>query len=413
MRRFAGARVDNLTLQDGNQTDTQNSSGSITRSMARTQLGLPVPSNSSTFLATHLNATLINPSIVSIEVGDLSMQIFYQNIKLGTVTAPNVTIYSGINQLQLQGRLDPPSSPNSSAYSNLFSQYVGGFESQLSVRASPLSASAPSWLLKAMDAIEIQVTFPGDVNPLSIVRRIDLQQVTIDFASDLLVPHLSVKQLNVNFATPFDFHISVEAIQQTFCLYYKSLPIGEVNSTFLPASNTVEPLLIQSSFDKLPLTVSTAQSAGFSDFLVDLFQNGEMEYRIAGNASLKAFTSVGQVTLLTVQFDSIVKVHGLCFIFSLLNLSGLQALHVVSPSLAGNISNSLPPSNITNSSSPSIVPTPQFNTSIKPASNPVILNATIDHGSVNALQMRADIIIFSNSSGMSVCSCQSHFNSCC
>jgi hypothetical protein len=95
-------------------------------------------------------ASINNPSLISIAIGDLDLELQYDGTKLALLTASNVTLNRGTNDLPtLVGSLQKSDSPT--AYSDLFTTYVAKKSISAVCQGSPSTSSTqPSWLKVAL-----------------------------------------------------------------------------------------------------------------------------------------------------------------------------------------------------------------------------------------------------------------------
>jgi len=85
------------------------------------------------YISLNLTLTVVNPSIVTVVVGDLTFDMYYEGSLIGNMTATNVTFFPSTNTIFLQGFVDPLINTNatvaaiaSQAAVDLFLNYING-----------------------------------------------------------------------------------------------------------------------------------------------------------------------------------------------------------------------------------------------------------------------------------------------
>jgi len=80
-----------------------------------------------------LSTTLFNPSIGTVPIGDMALDLMVGETKLGSVFATGVTIVPGDNILQLTGYINPAAEDIDVA-SSFFSAYIQGIDTDVAVQ---------------------------------------------------------------------------------------------------------------------------------------------------------------------------------------------------------------------------------------------------------------------------------------
>jgi hypothetical protein len=77
--------------------------------------------------------TLDNPSVTTIELGDIEFDQYYKNASIGSFSSTNVTLVPGPNHLNLKGHIIAINTSNTEALSNMFTLFLGGTGTPLEV----------------------------------------------------------------------------------------------------------------------------------------------------------------------------------------------------------------------------------------------------------------------------------------
>lgn len=94
---------------------------------------------------------LSNNGSAEAEIGDLSLELLYKDVHLGSVQAKNVSIQPGVNELQLRGVIDPSES-SLHLLSEFFSSYIQGQKSMLTVRLTEAKVIGDKSDVKELEA---------------------------------------------------------------------------------------------------------------------------------------------------------------------------------------------------------------------------------------------------------------------
>jgi len=114
-----------------------------------------------------LNIELVNPSIATVTLGDLSLDLVYEDQVVGFLSTSNVTFFPSTNRLNLRGALDPDeNNPNATnAARSLFTTYVSGGLVSLTARARGDSLDHRI-LNQGFQGFSITAPLPRIANPL-------------------------------------------------------------------------------------------------------------------------------------------------------------------------------------------------------------------------------------------------------
>lgn len=264
-------------------------------------------------LEVNISATMENPSPVSMQVGDVSFDMYFDEGYVGRVTAPNLTIQAGTNDLKLVGVLvKPEGNATSEHFSKMFTQYLWGQDSVLTVKgANADSENRPAWLGNALESLNISVVLPGASN-LNLIQNVNMTGLFLNFnTGNQDKPELSVEKLDVDFELPFDFPISVNETKMQFFVINDGQEFGEIRTDFLAASNENNPKKIETSIPVSVINLIDGRQQVFSSMLRDLFVSKEKTYSIKGIATARAKTPVGDLEISGLTYDQVIVGKGM------------------------------------------------------------------------------------------------------
>lgn len=274
---------------------------------------------------TIIEAEFNNTSPISVQIGSVGFDMSYDDAFIGSAEAANVFVRSGPNVMQLTGELVPPTDVNATHYSQLFTNYLTGKESDVVCTGTGLivtrrgNTTNVSWLDQAVKSMRMVATLPP--SPKSLINDVSFEQLAMDFSANNTDPMVSAQQLLVDFELPFDIKVDVKEVRQSFEVYNSlgqavgQSPMG----TYAPASNTEDPQQIVAALSPSPLIVREDQYTVFSEFLRDIFKANSGQLSMTGTADVIAETALGPVELKGISFKQQTPV------------SGMQRLQYVKP----------------------------------------------------------------------------------
>ena len=121
-------------------------------------------------------STLFNPSEISIAaLGQLDFLAYYQNVAIGSLSAKNVSIHPGPNSMNWNGFLQ---TKDTNALSQIFSAFVGGVSSTITVVAQQISpTNGPCvWLSKSFQGLVLSLTLNPPAEKLQLVSGIKVRK---------------------------------------------------------------------------------------------------------------------------------------------------------------------------------------------------------------------------------------------
>ena len=268
-----------------------------------------------TEIAVNITTKLENVSPISIEMGDLTFDMFYYDMPIGRVQASNVTIESGENTLLLFGKLTAPTGKNASRHhiSDMFSKYVSGRTAIVNARGVATNETGmPVWLIETVKSIDMDVPLEAP-EELKLIKNVTLEGMEMNFVTqDLWRPILSASAVNVTFGMPFDFPVKVLMTAMDFVIMNaEQEPLAYGKSAFTEVSHKARDPMIYMNLPQSELTIPTEKQQLFRDFVRDLFLLERQSYYMEGTAEVVAETPLGEVLLTDVKFGQSMSALGM------------------------------------------------------------------------------------------------------
>ncbi|KAF9358036.1 hypothetical protein BGX26_002620 [Mortierella sp. AD094] len=184
---------------------------------APTITSLQVVSGTSTSLTMAIAVVIINPSSISLNAGDIILDLVYNGARLGTVTMPNLAIVPGANTVNATSTIDPAASPEGL---ELLSLYTSGAGASVNIVGTPSSTAVDSLTL-AFGALNIGSQMPGLQSKL-------LAGASLIALDTTLINGLAQTVVTVN--NPFVPPMTILSIDSK--ILYNGVSLGTVVSTF-------------------------------------------------------------------------------------------------------------------------------------------------------------------------------------
>ncbi|KAL0956087.1 hypothetical protein HGRIS_002255 [Hohenbuehelia grisea] len=195
-----------------------------------------------------INVTIFNPSNLHLNTGDLNLQLFRDDVLLGTALLPNLTLAMGNNSATAISSFKANDSPQGLATLN---EFVGQKDVDLSIAGYDGSTKVVS-LLEAFKTLDIDVTLPG------------LKTHLLETAQLIVLPTTgrenNISHVKVNMDNPFSTPLKISRISSTVSAL--NVPLGTIESTTAfetaPKSKTLSPNLeLNMNFDPSSLFTVT------------------------------------------------------------------------------------------------------------------------------------------------------------
>ncbi|KAF9915160.1 hypothetical protein BX616_006784 [Lobosporangium transversale] len=184
---------------------------------APTITSLQVISGTPTALTMAITVVIVNPSSISLNAGDITLDLVYKGARLGTVTMPNLAIVPGANAVEATSTIDPAASPEGM---ELLTLYTSGAGADVNIVGTPASTAVESLSL-AFGALSIGSSMPGLQSKLLAGASLQVLETT-------LADGLAQTVVTVN--NPFVPPMTILSIDSQ--ITYNGISLGTVVSTF-------------------------------------------------------------------------------------------------------------------------------------------------------------------------------------
>ncbi|KAI9228049.1 MAG: hypothetical protein DHS80DRAFT_23677 [Piptocephalis tieghemiana] len=263
-----------------------------------------------------ITSSLVNPSPIGMEVGDMAFDITYRDMKIGEAEATSVNLLPGVNEIQMQGRMIPQSSSEGlDVVSDMFTRYMAGETSPMScigTRTRPNSLSPPlSWLQKGFAGMKLDVPFPGAKN-LKLIQKVEIGSMDMTFTPNTAYsPSASSSAVYASFKMPFAFPLEMRQVEQDISILDGGSELIHMTTPWSPASGSSAEGIMTTGFDNAAMEVLKGQEALFDRFVYDLNMDASKSFTMRGQANAVASTAVGDVTIRGIKFEDTVSLLGL------------------------------------------------------------------------------------------------------
>lgn len=247
-----------------------------------------------------LNATIENPSLVQMAIGDIQFASIFQNQTIGTLVASNVALVNGTNFLTMSGYLEAPTSEALAAIETFFNNYISGVDSLVSVRGLGGSATTPEWFNATLQTMHMTTTILGAQN-LSLITGMTLEGLSMELPGLPGIPTDSgivtlASNVQAGFKPPFPI---------TLDIYEVSIVANmTVNGKVLATLPTTEyyPVYTNESAELLLFNLSSADMRivdreGFTNLVTSLMLSSGEGFALSGISNARVSTAVGDILL--------------------------------------------------------------------------------------------------------------------
>ncbi|CAO3687497.1 unnamed protein product [Rhizopus microsporus] len=274
-----------------------------------------------------LGTVLTSPSPIGVQLGTIELQIGYDGVTLGRVTAQNVNLQKGDNDILLKGVLVPQNDTNALAkVSTLFSNYVAGVMSPTTatgISCAPDGVHPVTWLSEGFRTVQLNVAL-GAEKPLQIIQAVSMGQIDMKFdPSNPYAPIATAPNVVANFQIPFGFSLNITEVTQNITLGLdddgKSKDIQKfatIQVPYTPAQSDQKAGTLKFGMTNTPITGISGADDQFNQYVYSLTAANNYTFGVAGNATTKVNTPIGPITLGGISFSVPTSLRGLQFLNS-------------------------------------------------------------------------------------------------
>ncbi|KAJ2957138.1 hypothetical protein NQZ79_g7101 [Umbelopsis isabellina] len=263
-----------------------------------------------------LGTALTNPSSIGVYLGTIMLDIGYQGVYLGPVSASNVNLAPGVNNITLNGRLIPQSNPqNLDVISDMFTRYVAGESSNTTatgVSAAPDGVHPVSWLSAGFKTVQLNVAL-ASATKLQLIHAVNLGNLDLDFTNETAYsPISSAPEVTANFSIPFGFSLNITEVTQAITLGTNSTgPIALLSSGYVNSTSDQKAGVMKFALQNAPLDVYPNQHEAFNLFNYNLTGATIYDFNVQGNATVIAATPIGVVKMSNIPLNTTTSLNGL------------------------------------------------------------------------------------------------------
>lgn len=268
-----------------------------------------------------LGTQLISPSPIGVQLGTIVLNVGYQGLYLGQVSASNVNLAHGPNDILLKGVLVKQTDPTALAkVSELFSNYVAGKISQTTatgVSCAPDGTNAITWLSEGFRSVQLNVGL-GNSEPLNIIQGVSMGYLDLKFSPDApYAPVSSAPNVIADFQIPFGFSLNITQVSQNLTIGTNEAGnFATLSVPWVPAQSDQKAGKLQFAMTNIPIAGISGKESQYNDFTYSLTASDAYSFQVGGNASTITETPIGQITLAGVTFEVPTTLHGLQFLNS-------------------------------------------------------------------------------------------------
>lgn len=264
-----------------------------------------------------VESSLLNPSPIGMEVGDMYFDMVYNDVKVGEVMAQGITLNAGTNTVTMEGRLIPLNSTQDLAtLSEMMSKYMKGETAMVSVvgtNVKPNNNTAPiTWLLQGFKGTKMTIAFPG-AKDLKVVTGVKIGSMgMIMTPATAYNPLTSGKGVVATFKMPFNFPLSMQKITQNITVSDDAgTEFATLSVPWTGASGTSESGRLETAFSDVRMNVMKGKESTFEGFIYKLSTTPTAVMKMSAVAAAVAKTAVGDLTIDGMKFSDGVPLIGM------------------------------------------------------------------------------------------------------
>ncbi|CAF0888313.1 unnamed protein product [Rotaria sordida] len=268
-----------------------------------------------------------NPSIFSIDLGQLHFSLQYNNWSIGYVesTSDNITIHPGENAIEFFGELQSVSSESYNALSTVIQNFLTGKISKIEALAGPNATSYPL-LTAGIIGLSLNVHMPP-FNEQVIASLIFNSMSLIPSRNKKKVMLSALITIKINSPLGKKSPLHIQMMNMNVVLLYENDSVGMLNVSQASVKQ-LNAITYKSKFNNkyLSLTDTGAAYEKFARNFISANKAHPINFRIVGTASI-----VGSFALGPLNIDGILVENNV----SLVGLDGLKNVHVDAISVDG------------------------------------------------------------------------------
>ncbi|KAF8586733.1 hypothetical protein K439DRAFT_1631457 [Ramaria rubella] len=261
-----------------------------------------------------LQTTVTNPSQVGVQLSTIGFNNFVGQTFLGPASSTGAFTLVPLStfQLPLVGRLIHQDSDSALAtVSQVFTDFIHGKSTNVSVVGDTAGPSDVSWLNNAIKSLQVATVLPAR-GPLNIINSITLEQLELDFTPGTAYdPSTSSNAATAAFQIPFAFPIDIVALEQNITTSSQGQSFAELIIPKGPSETDVDARIIHLTFSGVPFAVFEDEHLVFQQFLAQTTVSTSESFQLTGTANTDASTAIGTLSLTGINFDVPTTIAGL------------------------------------------------------------------------------------------------------
>ncbi|WFC96532.1 hypothetical protein MBRA1_003193 [Malassezia brasiliensis] len=272
-----------------------------------------IPGETSNSLKITTGTSIPSPATLSIDLETANFDIYFDNQYVGPAHSTSLFLKGQATTSSLLHGFITHKSGNAEvqATGKLFSQYLQGKNSQLSVKGVSVvtreNGNKPvSWLSKAFKTLTLNVVLPGHIYRIVYAITISDLFLTMMQQSHTWAPPTGSNQSVATYANPLHFTLTplqasldAKMIYQNAVAATLNLPMRNARAGTSHGPNDHQPLIV--SWKSVPL-VAQDRSA-FMALLVKLLDTSRASFGISGTASLVGKMVIGNIPIHGIPFN--------------------------------------------------------------------------------------------------------------
>lgn len=267
-----------------------------------TSFALPGDDPSHHGIQLQIQVLLQNPTVAAMSgIGDITFAITFEGQEMGQVTAKNLALAPGPNNISLAGYIAPNASGLDAA-AKFFAQYLQDKPSLIDCHAIS-STRDILWVQKVVKSLKMQTNLDG----ANISILAGLEPIKLNFALSATAPPMFGGQLKATIDFPFGFSYHIINISLTGTLVYQNQNIGSFTIPTSPCIHTGSQLYL--NFSNAPINVINDQQ--FSGFLKWMFLNPNVTLGLVASSSSALHIPFGTINLKDLVVKDSLVVEGL------------------------------------------------------------------------------------------------------
>ncbi|KAJ3205680.1 hypothetical protein HDU82_005041 [Entophlyctis luteolus] len=243
-------------------------------------------------------ADLVNPSSITIAMGDVSFGLEVNGTSIGSLAATALTMTPGVNSVPMTGymKLD-----NEDMLSAMFESVLGG-SGLATVVIGKSSSLGASWLDASLTTLKLNVFVPSPTLTSPIISGLSIPAMGVEMiASDQtgMTTLLSSAKVGATFNLPYDFSVSVQSVAQSLTFYdvKSGTAFATLETDTTAATSDMSTHTITTSISNAAFNAISGQEALFESFFYTLGVSSSASVAIKGTATSVASTDAGTVKL--------------------------------------------------------------------------------------------------------------------